>query len=259
MHKKVKTQLIIQARMNSMRLPGKILTEISKNISVLEWIIRRAKTSNKVDRVLVATTLNAKDDETEKLCQSLKCPVVRGSEEDVSDRFRLAVEQYPCDVIVHVTADNLFFDIDEMNRMIDYIYQYKLDYVSNHPTNMSVGTGTEVFTTVSFKKIPPFDLTSYDREHVTPYYYNHPELFNQKVLKPINHHVFSKSARLTLDTREDLTLIMAILKGLNFSEPEDQPSLKIILDFLESHHDIAKINSHVVQKTFPSKNNVREV
>ncbi|MBI2025350.1 hypothetical protein HYT04_00985, partial [Candidatus Kaiserbacteria bacterium] len=103
--KKVEVQVIIQARMGSSRLPGKILKPYVGGYAVLEWIIERARLSTRAERVVVATTTNQKDDATEDACRRIGCDFVRGSEDDVLARFADAARAYPSDVILQINAD----------------------------------------------------------------------------------------------------------------------------------------------------------
>jgi len=254
MNKKVKTQVIIQARAGSSRLPGKILMPFVDNISVLGWIIERAKCSKSAERIVVATTVNSKDDETVKVCERHCCSYYRGSEEDVLDRFLNALKAFPCDVIMHITADNPFFDVTETDRLASNLEENGLDYTSNHPMGMPLGTGTEAFTSESFFAMADKTNDLYDHEHVTPYYYNHPELFKLLDLAPLETHPFAKNVRLTLDTPEDFKFLRSLNNVMNITDPKEQPSTNEILTFLEAHPKLVEINRGIVQKTFPSRN-----
>ena len=254
MKDQVNVQIIIQARMGSSRLPGKILAPLTGKFTVLEWIIERARYSKYAKRIVVATTTNPKDDETIAACERRGCEYVRGSEEDVLNRFLDVFQSFPCNIILHITADNPLFDVSEMDRLIETLEKDGLDYVNNHPAGLPLGTGTEAFTSSSFFLMAGNTNDPYDHEHVTPYFYNHPELFRQKNLAPLNIHPFAQNVRLTIDTPEDLNFLRQLMDRMKITIPNEQPSTNDILSFLESHSDLLEINRGIAQKTFPSKN-----
>ena len=249
--RKVGIQVIIQARIGSTRLPGKILKPYAGGYVVLEWIIARARLSRRAERVVVATTTNPKDDATEDLCRRTGCDFVRGSEEDVLARFANAACAYPSAVILQINADEPLIDIEEMDRLADILREEGLDYANNHPGGLPIGTGSEAYRAVAFARMVAEAKNQYEHEHVTPYFYRPPELFKQRIVAPSTIHSFAESARLTLDTAEDFEFQRHLTESMGFSEPLQQPSTNEILTFLQSHPEIVAINKNVVQKTFP--------
>jgi len=251
MKNKVNVQIIIQARMNSSRLPGKILKKLVGDFTVLEWIIERAKCSKYAERIVVATTENFNDNKTVAACIRRGCDYLRGSEEDVLKRFIDVLHTFPCNIVLQINADSPFFDVDEMDRLVEFIKESGLDYVSNHPGGLPLGTGTEAFTSESLLLVASKTNSPYDHEHVTPYFYNHPEIFKQSVMSPLNPNPLAKQTRLALDTPEDLEFLRQIMGQMNISSPINQPTTSEILSFLEKHSNLLGINKNVVQKTFP--------
>lgn len=249
--RKVGVQVIIQARMGSTRLPGKILKPYAGGYAVLEWIIARARLSRRAERVVVATTTNPKDDATEDACMRAGCDFVRGSEEDVLARFADVARAYPSDVILQINADEPLVDIDEMDRLADILREEGLDYANNHPGGLPLGTGSEVYRAAAFARMVAEAKDPYEHEHVTPYFYRHPKIFKQRIVAPSTIHPFAESARLTLDTAEDFEFQHHLTESMGFSEPLQQPSTNGVLTFLQSHPDIVAINKNMVQKTFP--------
>jgi len=243
--------VIIQARMGSTRLPGKILKPFVGDYSVLEWIIERVRLSKCTERVVVATTTNPKDDETERVCVARGCDFVRGSEEDVLARFADATRAFPSDIILQVNADEPLVDIAEMDRLVDILQKEHLEYVNNHPGGLPLGTGSEAYRSEAFARVVAEAKDTYEHEHVTPYFYRHPEFFKQRVVAPQKLHPFASKVRLTLDTIEDFEFQHRLIEGMGFSRPEEQPPTNEIVSFLQEHPKIVMINNHVVQKTFP--------
>lgn len=247
----VNVQVIIQARMSSTRLPGKILSPFAGGHSVLSWIIERARSSKYVDRVVVATTENSLDARTEEECARRNCACVRGSEENVLQRFSDVVQAYPTKIIIHWTADNPLVDIAEMDRLIEMIQHEGVDYANNHKDGLPLGAGIEVFTSKAFERVVAEADTEYDREHVTPYFYNNPELFAVRFVAPKTVHPFAPNVRWTLDSPEDLEFLQVLAQKLPLTDPADQPTTYELLSFLEQNPDISALNSHIAQKTVP--------
>lgn len=250
MNEPAHVQVVIQARMGATRLPGKILAPFGKR-SVLAWVVERALAAKNIDRVVVATTISPLDDETEKLCIQNGYAYVRGSEDDVLGRFADAIQAYPADIIIRWTADNPLVDTNEMSRLVEILQTEQLDYVSNHKTGLPLGMGVEVFTSKAFERVCTEAKTPYDLEHVTPYFYQHPEIFKIRTVEPLEVYPFAKKIRLTLDTPEDQHFFTALVAGLNLSDPSSQPSTAEIISYLEAHPEVTELNSHVRQKTVP--------
>ncbi|MFA5942627.1 MAG: glycosyltransferase family protein [Candidatus Paceibacterota bacterium] len=248
---KVGVQIIIQARMGSSRLPGKSFMPFVGEISFLQWVIERCKTSRQADKVVIATTENAKDDVIEELCKENGYDYIRGSEGDVLERYYVAAQKFGSGAVVRVMADNPLIDVLELDRIVEVLLSENLDYASNHPAGLPVGTGSEVFTMAAFERVYAEATDPYDHEHVTPYFYHHPELFKQRNVEPEVLHPFASQVRLTLDTAEDLQMLKALAVGMGFSRPAEQPATNEILSYLETHPELVQINQSVVQKTFP--------
>lgn len=249
--KKAGTHAIIQARMGSTRLPNKVLLPFVGDCTFLEWVVDRLRTSNVLEKVIVATTTNPLDDAIEALCIRRAYDYIRGSEEDVLNRYVEGAQKFGSTLIVRAISDNPLTDVLEMDRMIGILESEQLDYANNHPGGLPGGTGSEVFTHEAFKRVAKEAQDPYEHEHVTPYFYRHPELFIQRTVAPAVLHPFAPKVRLTLDTPEDLQMLRALATGMDFSKPEEQPTTNEILTYLESHPELVEINKAVVQKTFP--------
>ena len=144
--------IIIQARMNSKRFPGKVLRKY-KNISYLELLIKRLQKSEKIRKIIVAATLNPADNEIEKLCNKLKIFCFRGSEDDVIDRYFQASKLFKAENIVRVTADCPLLDRKIVDEVIKKFFFKKVDYATNTmPPTFPDGMDVEVFNFNSLKK-----------------------------------------------------------------------------------------------------------
>lgn len=247
------THVIVQARMGATRLPGKVLEEFTHGYSFLEWIVERAKLSSSVHQVIVATTTNEGDDRIVELCERQGYEFMRGSEDDVLQRYVDATKKFGGEIIVRVTADNPLVDIMETDRLIETLVAEQLDYASNHPAGLPLGTGSEVFTIQALMRAAKEAKDSYEREHVTPHLYRNPELFKQRNVAPVVVHPFASKVRLTLDTPQDMEFLRLLSKEMGLVKPGSQPSTGEILTYLEHHPNVVAINSSIEQKTFPQK------
>lgn len=239
----VKTVVIIQARMRSTRLPGKVLMDIAGR-TMLSWVVRRAQKAKKIDGVLVATTLSAADQAVEKECQRLSVPVVRGSELDVLDRYQRAAAFAGAEAIVRITADCPFIDPAVVDDVVTVLQKTGADYASNIlRRTFPRGLDCEIMTADALERAWREACLPHEREHVTPYLYEHPELFH---LENIEHATDLSQFRLTVDTEEDLRLARAIYERLG--KREDLP-WQDITALLESDPALAQINRSIQQKS----------
>lgn len=201
-----KVAVIVQARMSSSRLPGKVLEDVGPG-TTLELVVRRLARVEEADEVVVATSWEAGDDPVAELAGGLGARVVRGPLEDVLERYRLAAAEVGCDVAVRVTADCPLVEpavVDRLVRM--WRDESGLDYVWNtrEPRTFPDGLDAEVVTRSALETAAAETADPYDREHVTPFVRNRPERFPQRALRldpPL------RSLKLTLDTAEDLARI----------------------------------------------------
>lgn len=243
----MKTVIIVQARMTSTRLPGKVLkTVLGKPL--LEYQLERLSRVSKADEIVIATTTNETDQPIVELCNRLEVKYFRGSEDDVLSRYYYAAKKYCADVIVRVTSDCPLIDPEVIDNVITtYLEnQQAYDYVSNclertYPRGMD----TEVFSFHVLKDAFEKAKDKSEREHVTSYIYRHPEMYT---LQNIARSTDLSEYRLTVDTPEDLLLISNLLKEIYPSKP--QYKLSDILNQMELHPDWQLINRHVEQKKY---------
>lgn len=231
------TAIVVQARMGSTRLPGKVLKDIAGR-PMLFYQMERLRRVKRAERIVVATTDQPADDAVERFCQKEKIACVRGSEHDVLARYHLAIERFPADVVVRITADCPLIDpaiVDEA------IAAYEPDYVSNMlETTYPYGMAVEVFSAQALREAHREAKDPAEREHVTPFIYRHPERYRLRSLTMapnLSHH------RWTVDTPEDFELVSRLLKTL-----KPHFTLQDVLAVLDEHPDWCAINAHVEQK-----------
>jgi spore coat polysaccharide biosynthesis protein SpsF len=230
---------ILQARMASTRLPGKVLQELVGR-PMLEVIIRRLRPTRLIDVLIVATTSNSVDDVIASLAARLEVPCFRGSEDDVLDRYYRAACQVQPRTVVRLTADNPFVDASFVDYLVEE-FQRGGDYVAPS-CRFPLGLSAEVLTLAALQSAWEEDRDPRSREHVTPYIYHHPERFKVRRLEPSRD---DGDLRLTIDTREDLDLARKVFSYFGHDHFSWQEAVAV----LRMHRDWAELNRHVEQKT----------
>ena len=203
-----KADVIIQARYNSTRFPGKILKKIG-NKTVLEILISRIAKSKKISKIIVASTNNLLDKKILKICKKLKISFFAGDETDVLKRYFDAAKAFNCKDIVRITSDCPFLDHKIMDKIIKIYFEKKLEYCSNtlNPT-FADGQDVEIFSFSQLEKAHNYAKIFFDREHVTPFIKKIPNIkkFNFFDSKDNN------KIRITLDEPEDLEVLKNIYR-----------------------------------------------
>jgi spore coat polysaccharide biosynthesis protein SpsF len=179
--KKPRTVAIIQARMGSSRLPGKVMMKIGGR-PLLVYLVERISRARTLDSIVVATTTNANDNIIIEECERRGIPNFRGSEIDVLGRYVSAARACEADIIVRVTADNPFTDPDSIDYVVDYIVAATADYAIE--TNVPVGTTGEALTWQTLAHIDAVANSPRWREHVTLYAKENPKTLNCAFLAP---------------------------------------------------------------------------
>lgn len=238
------TVAIIQARMGSTRLPGKIMKTINGK-TVLRHVIERVQQIKNIDEIIIATTSLASD--AVVAAEAVKCGVkyFRGSENDVLERYYLAAKENKADIVVRITSDCPLIDPQVTDEIISFFKREHYDIVTNAGSDLSCrtyprGLDTEVFLFNRLENAYTQADKAYQREHVTPYIYETSRTYYYK--NPVNYSFY----RWTLDTEEDFMLINEIYRHL-YQDKHDF-YLADIVKLLEQHPELAKINAHIEQK-----------
>jgi spore coat polysaccharide biosynthesis protein SpsF len=247
----VKTVAIIQARMGSARLPGKVLRELGGR-TVLAQVVRRVARCTLLDAVIVATSTAQADDAVAREAQARGARVFRGSEDDVLARYHGAALEAGADNIVRVTADCPLFDPEVLRQMLAAFLAKRasaqgsaLLYLSNTLGRRTFprGLDAEIFTMDALAAAHASAREPWEREHVTPYMYGHPERFR---LEGFQQAVDCSSHRWTLDTEEDWALIRALYEALGAGGRDF--TTEEVLGYLAGHPELVALNAHVEQK-----------
>ncbi|MDD5290984.1 MAG: glycosyltransferase family protein [Patescibacteria group bacterium] len=229
---------IIQARMNSTRLPGKILKKI-KGKPILELLVERLRHCQKIDKIIIATTKNPADAATVALAKKINCPYFIGDEDDVLDRIYQAAKKYKADIIARVTADCPLHDPKIVDDLIDFYLKNKnkYDYVSNvNPPTFPDGLDLWIFPFKTLERAWKEAKLKSEREHVCPYIWKNPHLFRVG-------HFESKTdyshLRWTVDDNTDFEFIKKIFAGLY--RKGKIFSMGDILNFLDQNPALHKV------------------
>jgi spore coat polysaccharide biosynthesis protein SpsF len=234
---------IIQARMGSTRLPGKVLLDLGGD-TVLSRVVHRLAQSRLVAGIVVATTVLGVDDAIGLECQRIRVSCFRGSEQDVLDRYYQTARLHNAKVIVRITADCPLIDPEIVNRAIELFYEENADYATNDvPQTFPRGLDTEVFSMSSLTQAWEEARQPYQREHVTPYFYEHPEIFR---IASLLGEIDSTLYRWTLDTEDDLKLLRAVYDRF---QNRDIFGYAEVLALMQREPDLMDLNSRVLQKS----------
>lgn len=235
---------IIQARMGSTRLPGKVLMPLGDSC-ILNYVVQRCKKIKLLDNLIVATSNLKQDDLLAEWCKSTGVTCYRGSESDVLARYYECANQYHPDYVMRVTSDCPFVDFDLANETIDLMLQQPTDIIiNNQQDKLTRGLTTELFSFASLKWMYENTTAKRHREHVTYYAYEHSEHFKYNTLD-LSPKLLHPEFRLTVDTPEDYKVCHLLANEIEHSI--DRPAQDIV-DYLLTRPDIYSINAHVQQK-----------
>ena len=230
---------IIQARMGSSRLPGKVMQKIDNDNTVLAYVIEQLKSAKKIEKILVATTNLAEDDVICDYLRSQNIEFFRGSSEDVLDRYYQCAKEFSIDIIVRITADNPLIDPNIVDLVVDEYKNHKCDYATNTLNRtFPHGTEVEVFSFKALEKAWKNAKKPSEREHVTPFIRNAQNGFS---LANIEHQEDLSHLRYTVDRIEDLKLVREIVKNI----PARPILTQNIIDLYKNKPAIFEINRNV--------------
>lgn len=206
---------IIQARMGSTRLPGKVLLKV-KGVTLLEYEIKRAGLAKKIDRIVVATTVNKADDKIAALCEKIKIDCFRGSENDVLDRFYKCSLEYPeYENIIRLTGDCPLIDPKIIDKVIELYEQNKDDYASNvGQVTFPDGLDVEIFKKNILAEAAKQAKLMSEREHVTLYFRNNKNFKKGNFKSQTDYSRF----RLTVDQPEDFAVVKFLITNSRLSD-----------------------------------------
>ncbi len=243
----MKTVIIIQARMTSTRLPGKVLMDLCGQ-PMLAQQLRRVKTCRQADGIVVATTINSADDPVVAVAEKEGVRWFRGSEADVLSRYAGAAREAGADVVVRITADCPLIDPEVSDRVMVELKTHAntCDYAHNIlPRTYPRGLDTEAFSRETLERLDRMSRSSAAREHVTHFLLEeHPELF---VTRAVTDREDNSDLRWTVDTAEDLAMVRRVYEALDLGRRV--APYREILTFVREHPEIVALNAHILPKT----------
>ena len=237
--------VIIQARMGSSRLPGKVLMNISGK-PMLGHVVERVKKSEKIDCIIVATTNKAEELPIIKLSKDMGVKIFTGSEDDVLDRYYRAAKEFKVDIVVRVTSDCPLVDPDIIDMFVNYYLDNEKDYdyigVGKHSLCPN-GVGCEVFSFEALEKSWIESVWLSEREHVTPYIWKNDKIF--RTGRPLKPRGDLSKLRWTVDEKRDLKFVREVYHELY---REDKFfSTKDVLELLEKKPELNRINHDIIR------------
>jgi spore coat polysaccharide biosynthesis protein SpsF (cytidylyltransferase family) len=234
---------VVQARLGSTRLPGKALLDLAGR-PMLTHVLARAAAVPGIEQVVLATTVSSEDAALADLARAAGIACVRGSVDDVLDRFHAALAAHPADALVRITADCPLLDPEVSGRVVSEYRRRagELDYVSNvHPPTYPDGLDTEVVSATALERAWREASPGSDREHVTPYIWSRPERFrlaNVGGPEDLSRH------RWTVDDARDLAFVREVYRRL--APAGAAPGLfgmGAVLDLMRACPDLAQLNA----------------
>ena len=232
---------IVQARMTSTRLPGKVLLKVMGR-PLLSYQIERLRRINNIDNIIIATTVNRDDDPIVELCNRESVFYFRGSENDVLDRYYQAAKKFGVNDIMRITADCPLIDPEICSRVVNVYLESEVDYIHTGLT-FAEGLDCEVLSFNVLERSRQEAVLLSEREHVTQYVHNHPELFKKVAFQ---NKTDDSKYRFTVDEQEDFLVVKAIFEGL-YDTYSSLFSAAEIKSFLDAHPDIFQINAAVIR------------
>jgi spore coat polysaccharide biosynthesis protein SpsF len=272
----MRTVAIIQGRMSSSRLPGKVLLDIAGQ-PMIRHVIERTRRARTLDAVTVATTTDSSDDPIAAFAVSMGTPCTRGSLHDVLDRYYQAAKTHQADVIVRITADCPAIDPEVIDQTVKLVTEptsvlgpsSPVDFACNRlpppfTRSFPIGLDVEVCTFAALERAWKESTETFHREHVMPYLYEGVSLVTRHVslaegISPCGFHIAQLhhtpdygSLRWTVDTPEDLAFIREIFSRLGLNpQMGGKPEFTWydVLKIVQNEPELAKINAQVRHKT----------
>ena len=242
----MKRVIILQARMTSTRLPGKVLMDVSGQ-PMLAQQLRRLSRCRQVDEIVVATTVNTTDAPVVEVARAENVRWFRGSETDVLGRYVGAAREAKADVVIRVTADCPLIDPEESDRVIEDLIAHRdrCDYASNVvQRTFPQGLDTEAMYADTLERLGRLAQTPFAREHVTFFILKeHPELFG---IHSVTDTENNEDLRWTVDVPKDLKMVRRLYEELELSERTI--GYREILAYVRANPEVASMNAGIRQK-----------
>lgn len=238
---KSKVTAIIQARMSSTRLSGKVLMEVMGR-PLLSYQIERLSFSKTIDKIIIATTVNREDDTIVELAQKEGLTFYRGLENDVLDRYYQTAKKHNVNHIMRLTADCPLIDPDICDSIAKVYFESGVDYIHTGQT-FAEGLDCEIIGFKALRRAWFEAKQKSEREHVTLYIHNHSELFKTMVRE---NDIDDSRYRITVDEKEDFLVVKAILENL-YRGSDTYFTIGDIKFYLDAHPEVYSLNSYIIR------------
>jgi len=237
---------VIEARLFSTRLPGKVMMPLA-GITMLQHIIERVRRAKLVDKIIVATTENPEDVVIENLCHNLGVEVHRGANDNVMARVLSATKDYKNSILVQITADNPFIEAEIIDKIIEASEDKKLDYICNHlPRNVPIGCVVRAYKRNTLDKLTGKVFSKNHKSNVTSIFYDNTKEYNVFNITTDKKY-YGANLRLTVDEPKDYFLATHLYN--KFYKKNKYFSLADIIKYLNKNIKIIRINENVKQKS----------
>lgn len=242
----MKIVCIVQARMGSERLPGKVMKDLLGK-PMIEYTLRRLNQSRYIDELVLATSDKKEDNPLAEYVSKIGFKTFRGDEANVLKRYICANEIYKGDIVIRVTGDCPLIDSTILDNTVTYFMSNKYDYVRlDVPNSFIRGFDVEVFSAEALKRV--YEIVKNEpegspyKEHVTFYMYKHPQEFKIGIVE--GSELYKKDYRLCVDTKEDFEIVETVYKHFG----DMYISAKEIVSYLDENPQTANINAEINQK-----------
>lgn len=245
----MKVVAVMQARMGSSRLPGKVMLSLDDE-PVIAHDIARVDAASTVDETVVATSTQTGDDIIERYASRAGATVFRGSESDVLGRMFAAADESDADIVVRVTADCPLVAPEIIDAVVEKLKETGADYAcTTIERTFPRGLGADAFTFESFETVEKRSTEPYEREHVVPYYHEQTDQFDIETVRSemvyeTDRHQDRTDLRLTLDEADDYELFCRIYEEMEYDDIIDAQDA---IDYVDSNN-LNEINDHIEQK-----------
>lgn len=235
------TAAIIQARMGSRRLPGKVLLPVAGK-PVLYYQVQQIRAAQSVDNLIIATSTNPTDDPIAAFCKEYDLDVSRGSEENVLERFYGAARQIGADLILRMTGDCPLIDPQAIDSAVKVYRTNLCDYLYLGLT-FAEGICCDLFTFGMLEAAFQEASLADEKEHITPFFHKRPQRFR---IKALENSVDDSHYRIVVDEPQDFDAVKMIIQEL-WTEGTDHLEFGRIKDYLDRHPEIKNINSNIIR------------
>jgi spore coat polysaccharide biosynthesis protein SpsF len=241
----MRTVAIVQARLGSSRLPGKVLTDLAGD-TMLARVVGRLRAARTIDDIVIATTMKPSDDPVVREAQRLGVGVYRGSEQNVLERYVGAARHFTAGAVVRVTSDCPLLDPETIDKVVSALRASGIDYASNtHVRTYPRGLDVEAFYLETLEKIWRLATSPAAFEHVTAYLMEKPGDFT---IRHVTAETDDADLRWTVDTDADLGLVRALYRELDLGRTI-VPYANVVA-VVRARPELAAINAHITQKNW---------